>query len=169
MKYSKKTCAMTLTSDTFVKLRLVATCHLQTCYNLLKRLDNKLATSFLAACNRLVLYKLSLAMPCLYLINFCEMLTISFQHVFSCVNSRTRVYRKSYFSIFVCNTFPGSFFVFLYDEEIAGTLRQKRQKNRSDETWNSRENQKNWPQIITSCKKQIIFVLSKMEKPPSDE
>ena len=56
-----------------VKIRLVATCHLQTCYNLLKkvatRLLNKLqqvcwqlATSPLTTCKRLVVNKLSIAM-----------------------------------------------------------------------------------------------------------
>ena len=51
--------------------RLVATCHLQTRYNLLKQLaaslwitsfDNKLAANLLTACNRLVINKLSQAM-----------------------------------------------------------------------------------------------------------
>ena len=45
-----------------VKIRLVATCHLQTCYNLLKQLaaslwiasfDNQLATSLLRTCSSL--------------------------------------------------------------------------------------------------------------------
>ena len=54
-----------------VKMRLVATCHLQTCYNLLKQLaaglwitsfDNQLATSLLTTCNRLVINKLLQAM-----------------------------------------------------------------------------------------------------------
>ena len=54
-----------------VKNRLVATCHLQTCYNLLKQLaaslwitsfDNQLATSLLTTCNKLVVNKLSKAM-----------------------------------------------------------------------------------------------------------
>ena len=49
----------------------VATCHLQTCYNLLKQLaaslwitsfDNQLATSLLTTCNRTVVNKLSQAM-----------------------------------------------------------------------------------------------------------
>ena len=50
-----------------VKIRLVATCHLQIRYNLLKQLaeslwitsfDNQLATSLLTTCNRLVVNKL---------------------------------------------------------------------------------------------------------------
>ena len=54
-----------------VKIRLVAICHLQTCYNLLKQfaesllitsLDNQFATSLLKTCDRLVLNKLSQAM-----------------------------------------------------------------------------------------------------------
>ena len=54
-----------------VKIRLVAICHLQTCYNLLKQLvtslwvtsfDNQLATSLLITCNRLVVNKWSQAM-----------------------------------------------------------------------------------------------------------
>ena len=54
-----------------VKMRLVSTCHLSTCYNLLKQLaaslwiksfDNQLATSLLATCSRLVVNKLSQAM-----------------------------------------------------------------------------------------------------------
>ena len=53
-----------------VKIRLVVTCHLQTCYNLLKQLaatlwmtsfDNQLVTSLLTTCNRLVVNKLSQA------------------------------------------------------------------------------------------------------------
>ena len=47
------------------KIRLVATCHLQTCYNLLKQLvgfDNQLATSLFTICNRLVVNNLSQAM-----------------------------------------------------------------------------------------------------------
>ena len=53
-----------------VKIRLVATCHLQTSYNLLKQLvaslwitsfENQLATSLLTTCNRLVVNKLSQA------------------------------------------------------------------------------------------------------------
>ena len=53
-----------------VKIRLVATCRLQICYNLLKQLaaclwiisfDNQLATSLLTTCNRLVVKKLSQA------------------------------------------------------------------------------------------------------------
>ena len=49
-----------------VKIRLVATCHLQTCYNLSKQLaanlwitsfDNQLATSLLTTCNRLIVNK----------------------------------------------------------------------------------------------------------------
>ena len=56
----------------YVKIRLVATCHLQTCCNLLKLLaanlwitsfDNQLSTSLTATCNTLVLNKLSQAMP----------------------------------------------------------------------------------------------------------
>ena len=52
-------------------MRLVATRHLQTCYNLLKQLaaslwittfDSKLATSLLTTCNRLVIHKLSQTM-----------------------------------------------------------------------------------------------------------
>ena len=48
--------------DKSVKIRIAATCHLQTGYNLLKQLaaslwipsfDNQLATSLLTACNRL--------------------------------------------------------------------------------------------------------------------
>ena len=55
----------------FVKIRLVATCHLQTCYTLLKQLasslwitsfENQLATSLLTTCNRLVVNRLSQAM-----------------------------------------------------------------------------------------------------------
>ena len=51
--------------------RLVATCHLQTCYNLLKQLaaslwitsfDNQLATSLLTTCNRIIVNKVSPAM-----------------------------------------------------------------------------------------------------------
>ena len=54
----------------FVKIRLVATCQLQTCYNLLNkfaaslwitRYDNQLATNLLTTCNRLVINKLSQA------------------------------------------------------------------------------------------------------------
>ena len=54
-----------------VKIKLVATCHLQTCYNFFKQLaaslwitsfDNRLATSLLTTCNRLVVKKLSQAM-----------------------------------------------------------------------------------------------------------
>ena len=54
-----------------VKIRLLAICHLQTCYNLLKQLaesllitslDNQFATSLLTTCDRLVLNKLSQAM-----------------------------------------------------------------------------------------------------------
>ena len=54
-----------------VKIRLVLTCHLQTCYNLLKQLaaspwiisfDNQLETSLFTTCNRLVVNKLSQAM-----------------------------------------------------------------------------------------------------------
>ena len=56
-----------------IKIGLVgATCHLQTCYNLLKQrhaaslwitsFDNQLATSLLTTCNRLVVNKLSQAM-----------------------------------------------------------------------------------------------------------
>ena len=54
-----------------VKIRLFATCHLQTCYNLLKQLaaslwitsfENQLATSQLTTFNRLVVNKLSQAM-----------------------------------------------------------------------------------------------------------
>ena len=50
------------------KIRLVATCHLQTCSNLLKQLaaslwitsfDNQLATSLLTTCSSLVVNKLS--------------------------------------------------------------------------------------------------------------
>ena len=53
-----------------VKIRFVVTCHLQTCYNLLKQLaasqmitsfDNQLATSLLTTCKRLVVNKLSQA------------------------------------------------------------------------------------------------------------
>ena len=53
------------------QIRLVATCHLQTCYSLLKQLssslwitsfENQLATSLLTTCNRLVVNKLSQAM-----------------------------------------------------------------------------------------------------------
>ena len=58
-------------SNKSVKIRLVATCHLQTCYNLLKQLaanlwitsfDNQLATSLLTTCNKLVVNKLSQTM-----------------------------------------------------------------------------------------------------------
>ena len=54
-----------------VKIRLVATCHLQNCYNLLKKLvaspwitsfDNQLATNLLTTCSRLFVNKLSQAM-----------------------------------------------------------------------------------------------------------
>ena len=54
-----------------VKVRLAATCDLETCYSLLKQLasslwitsfENKLATSQLTTCNRLVVNKLSQAM-----------------------------------------------------------------------------------------------------------
>ena len=54
-----------------VKIRLVAICHLQTCYNLLKQLaesllitslDNQFATNLLKTCDRLILNKLSQAM-----------------------------------------------------------------------------------------------------------
>ena len=54
-----------------VKIRIVAICHLQTCYNLLKQLaesllitslDNQFATSLLTICDRLVLNKRSQAM-----------------------------------------------------------------------------------------------------------
>ena len=60
-----------LSCNKSVKVRLVATCHLQTCYNLLKQLaaslwitsfDNQLATSLLTTCNRLVVNKLLPAM-----------------------------------------------------------------------------------------------------------
>ena len=53
-----------------VKIRLVATCHLQTCYNLSKQIalslwitsfENQLASSLLTTCNRLVVNKLSQA------------------------------------------------------------------------------------------------------------
>ena len=58
-------------SISFVKIRLVAICHLQTFYNLLKQLaaslwitnsDNQLATSLLTTGDRLVIKKLSQAM-----------------------------------------------------------------------------------------------------------
>ena len=54
-----------------VKISLVATCHLQTCYNMFKKLaarllitscDNQLATNLLTNCNRLVVNKLWQAM-----------------------------------------------------------------------------------------------------------
>ena len=54
-----------------VKIRLVVTCRIQTCYNLLKQLaaslwitsfNNQLATILLTTCNRLVVNKLSQAM-----------------------------------------------------------------------------------------------------------
>ena len=54
-----------------VKIRLVASCHLQTCYNLLKQLaaslwitgfDNQLAISLVTTCIRLVINTLSQAM-----------------------------------------------------------------------------------------------------------
>ena len=54
-----------------VKIRIVVTCHLQTCYNLLKQLaaslwitsfDNQLVISLLTTCNRLVANKLPQAM-----------------------------------------------------------------------------------------------------------
>ena len=60
--------SISLSCNKFVKIRLVATCHLQTCHNLLKQLaaslwitsfDNQLATSLLTTCNRLVVNKLS--------------------------------------------------------------------------------------------------------------
>ena len=53
------------------KIRLVAICHFQTCYNLLKQLaaslwitsfDNQLATSLLTTCNRLIVNKMSQSM-----------------------------------------------------------------------------------------------------------
>ena len=62
-----------------VKIRLVATCRFQTCYNLLKQLaaslwitsfENQLETSLLTTCKRLVVNKLSQAMrahPNIYL------------------------------------------------------------------------------------------------------
>ena len=59
------------TSNKSVKIRLVATCYLQTCYNLLKQLaaslwitsfDNQLLPSLLTTCNKLVVNKLSRAM-----------------------------------------------------------------------------------------------------------
>ena len=72
-----RTCQQTATnlsissnSNKSVKIRLLATCNLQTCYNLLKQLaaslwitsfDNQLATSLLTTCNRLVVNKLSQA------------------------------------------------------------------------------------------------------------
>ena len=55
-----------------VKIKLIATCHLQTCHNLLKQLaeslwttsfDNQLATSLLTTCNRLVV-KQAVGKPC---------------------------------------------------------------------------------------------------------
>ena len=55
-----------------VQIRLVLTCHLQTCYNFLiqlaaslwiTRFDNQLATSLLTTCNRLFVNKLSQTMP----------------------------------------------------------------------------------------------------------
>ena len=54
-----------------VKIRVIATCHLQTCCNLLKQFaaslwitsfDNQLATRLLTTCSRLVVNKLSQAM-----------------------------------------------------------------------------------------------------------
>ena len=49
-----------------VKIRLVENCHLQTCYNLLNKLqacwNNQLATSLFTTCKRLVINKLSPAM-----------------------------------------------------------------------------------------------------------
>ena len=55
----------------YVKIRIVATCHLQTCCTLLKQLVaslwitsfyNQLATNLLTTCNRLVINKLSQTM-----------------------------------------------------------------------------------------------------------
>ena len=64
--------SISLSCNKSVKIRLVLTCHLQTCYNyLLKQLaaspwitsfDNQLETSLLTTCNRLVVNKLSQAM-----------------------------------------------------------------------------------------------------------
>ena len=60
MKLTSSSC------NSYGKIRLVTTCHLQTCYNLLKQLaaslfDNQLATSLLTTSNRLVDNKLSQA------------------------------------------------------------------------------------------------------------
>ena len=53
-----QTCQFHQVATNYVKIRLVATCHLQNCKNLLKQLvasfDNQLATSQLTTCNRLV-------------------------------------------------------------------------------------------------------------------
>ena len=55
----------------YVKIRIVATCHFQTCCTLLKQFlaslwitsfDNQLATNLLTTCNRLVINKLSQTM-----------------------------------------------------------------------------------------------------------
>ena len=60
--------SISLSCNKSVKIRLVATCHLQTCYNLLKQLasslwitsfDNQRATNLLITCNSLVVNKLS--------------------------------------------------------------------------------------------------------------
>ena len=65
-----------------VKIRLVANCHLQTFYNLLKQFaasllitsfDNQLATSLLTTCNRLVVNKLSQVMqPIILRSSYCN-------------------------------------------------------------------------------------------------
>ena len=59
--------SISLSYNKSIKTRLVATCHLQTCYNLLKQFsaslwiagfDNQLATNLLITCHRLVVSKL---------------------------------------------------------------------------------------------------------------
>ena len=63
------------------KIRLVATCHLQTCHSLLKQIaaslwitsfENQLATSLLTTCNRLVVHKASQAMRCRLVDQICS-------------------------------------------------------------------------------------------------
>ena len=65
--YSTTNLPISSSGNKSVKIRLVATCHLQTCYNFLKQLaaslwitsfDNQLAISLLTARNRLVVNKL---------------------------------------------------------------------------------------------------------------
>ena len=54
---SIQTCQFHQVATSLLKIRLVATCHLHTCCNMLKQL----ATSLSTACNRLVVNKLSQA------------------------------------------------------------------------------------------------------------